>query len=898
MDVRLPYCPDCGAPLVAPPGTPGEARGPAGSAPPGSARPGSARPGSARPGSAPSECPRCRLPLTGPDAAEFLALVAELAELDARRGVLIDRRTTLLYALRSRRSSASAAAPASGGSPHGYGAPAGRPATWGAAGPRPGGAAPGARPFVPRPDASAPSVQTVLLVLGGLLITVAGLVFTLVNWGRLGIGGRAAVLAVLTALALAVPVPLRRRGLTATAETAAAVGFALVLLDSYAARAAGLAGLQRADAAAYWAAATALTGLAAGAYAWRTRSAALAFGSLALLQFTVPLTTAALGAAPAGRASAAIALAALDVAAALAAAPFARRAGRGPALGFTALSLAALWSWTGGALACRLAFTADGCAPALRACVPLAALALLGAATASRGRAFPAPARLTAAVAAGLALTATAAAAPHPALPAAWTPLALAVPAALLTALTPAAASRRSDASPGGADPLRTGLAASGALVVAGAFLAVVPAAARALGEPFLRSLPGAEHAGFPGGRQVTGVVPCVLLLAAAVAAFAAVRLRLTAAACGAAVVAVAGVALAPLAAGAPYSAVLAVASLPGLAAAAALRRPARDAVRAAQWSVLLAAAAVALTWSLPEDAAALTVWAGAAVVAAALAGTAPLAAAFAVAALAVEAGRAAVAAGLPLHQAAFAVLGVAVASVPAAALLKGTSAEGAATARGLAVETAGYAVGAVALLMAAGDARALSTAMAVAGAAALGASLRADRRRAALPTATALLAAASWIRLALAGVEAPEPYTVPIGAVALVLGLLRRRRDPAAGSWTAYGPGLALSLLPALAAAWADTGWPRPLLLGLAALAVTLVGARRRLRAPLLLGGAVLLGDALHELAPALTRTLALLPRWVLPAAAGLLLVVVGATYERRLADGRRLREALRRMD
>lgn len=96
-----------------------------------------------------------------------------------------------------------------------------------------------------------------------------------------------------------------------------------------------------------------------------------------------------------------------------------------------------------------------------------------------------------------------------------------------------------------------------------------------------------------------------------------------------------------------------------------------------------------------------------------------------------------------------------------------------------------------------------------------------------------------------------PEAYTLPVTVPALVVGLLRRRRDPQASSWTAYGPGLAATLVPSLLAAWGDPGWMRPLLLGAAALVVTLLGARRRLQAPLLLGGAVLAAVAVHELAP-----------------------------------------------
>jgi hypothetical protein len=62
-----------------------------------------------------------------------------------------------------------------------------------------------------------------------------------------------------------------------------------------------------------------------------------------------------------------------------------------------------------------------------------------------------------------------------------------------------------------------------------------------------------------------------------------------------------------------------------------------------------------------------------------------------------------------------------------------------------------------------------------------------------------------------------------------------------------------------------------------------------------LLTGGAVLLGDAGHELAPTVVQSLGLLPHWVPVAVAGALLVYVGATYERRLVAARRLRHTFR---
>lgn len=94
--------------------------------------------------------------------AEELALVdRELARLDVHRTQLLLRRDWLVRVLDAQR-----AAPVP---------------------PLPPAAAP--RPW-PAPEATPRSTQNVLLTLGGMLLTVAALVFTLVSWGTMGIGGR------------------------------------------------------------------------------------------------------------------------------------------------------------------------------------------------------------------------------------------------------------------------------------------------------------------------------------------------------------------------------------------------------------------------------------------------------------------------------------------------------------------------------------------------------------------------------------------------------------------------------------------------------------------------------------------------------------------------------------
>jgi hypothetical protein len=85
----------------------------------------------------------------------------------------------------------------------------------------------------PPRDLSGRSVQNLLLILGGIMVGIAAIVFTVVSWGRLGIGGRAGILLGLTALALAMPWVLVRRGLRATSEAAAAIGLVLIGLDFF-----------------------------------------------------------------------------------------------------------------------------------------------------------------------------------------------------------------------------------------------------------------------------------------------------------------------------------------------------------------------------------------------------------------------------------------------------------------------------------------------------------------------------------------------------------------------------------------------------------------------------------------------------------------------------------------
>jgi hypothetical protein len=133
----------------------------------------------------------------------------------------------------------------------------------------------------------------------------------------------------------------------------------------------------------------------------------------------------------------------------------------------------------------------------------------------------------------------------------------------------------------------------------------------------------------------------------------------------------------------------------------------------------------------------------------------------------------------------------------------------------------------------------------------------------------------------------------VPVGVAAAVVGVLVLRSRPEVSSWVSLGPALGAGFLPSCYAILADPVPLRRLLLGAAAVAVVIVGATQRWRAPVLVGGGAAILVAMREL----TLVWRLLDTWIPLTIAGLLLVALAATYERRRRDLARLRAAVGRM-
>jgi hypothetical protein len=732
-----------------------------------------------------------------PPAVELRLLDAELHQLDARRAQLLHRRAWLLTALQPARPAPVTPLPA---------AP-------------------------PRREATAPGVQNLLLLLGGLLLTLAATAFTLVSWGSMGIAGRALVLGAVTLAALGAPVALLRRGLRSTAESVAGIGLVLTVLDTYALHEVAFAD---GDGATFAAAAT--TVLAALWAAYGIGAAALPSGAAATRAVTrteldtapasppllLPLPAAlvvaqlplflwviAAGGGLHTITAAVLVTAVIDMVVAL---RVSAKAVRVVAIG-GAFAMGGWGVLTTGLISLDAA--GPGAAARAAALFTLAAAGAFGAAWL-----VPGPgSRKAAATTGGLLLVAALGGLLRVPLPFDWTVLGCLACGIGLLALVRGPLP----------EPVRHGLGRASAVVQAIALLWTLPVAVTALFGPV--AWVSRVWSGVPDDARAAAAVditwpayettaPLALVAVAAVLALTvrgAWRPRALSAAlsllCLTAMIAPAALQL-------PYVIGLLTQGLVILALLSLTHRTAT--ILALVTSLSLAAASLASEPATLAVLASLTaLFAGAA----RRGRLAPVSAAFSLGYATALA--CAVGASLdwqPQHTALLVLV------VPVtAALLAARLADPVTT---VVVEVSGAFAGVLAIGLAVTQPTMPATVLALCGVIVAGTAVRPERRKLGY-VAAALFVLAAWARLAAWDVGSPEAYTLPVTVPALFVGALRRRRDPSATSWTAYGPGLTVSLAPSLLAAWSDAHWTRPLLLGTAALAVTLLGARHRLRAP-----------------------------------------------------------------
>ncbi|CAN5391866.1 hypothetical protein BH11ACT5_BH11ACT5_20030 [soil metagenome] len=154
-----------------------------------------------------------------------------------------------------------------------------------------------------------------------------------------------------------------------------------------------------------------------------------------------------------------------------------------------------------------------------------------------------------------------------------------------------------------------------------------------------------------------------------------------------------------------------------------------------------------------------------------------------------------------------------------------------------------------------------------------------------------------AWIALSLAAavgiagsvVGAIDPFEWATGIIALallVVGAVILERYPDAGSWPWLAPGLLVLLVPSLLATFVDQPVWRLVSLGLACVAVILLGALRKLQAPLIIGAVVVLVHAIRTFSPQLVAVYQLTEWWVWAVVGGALIIFVAVTFERRVRD------------
>lgn len=146
------------------------------------------------------------------------------------------------------------------------------------------------------------------------------------------------------------------------------------------------------------------------------------------------------------------------------------------------------------------------------------------------------------------------------------------------------------------------------------------------------------------------------------------------------------------------------------------------------------------------------------------------------------------------------------------------------------------------------------------------------------------------WILMWVANVALPEAYTLPFAVLALLVGVLELRQRAEISSWVAYGPALVTAFAPTLAIVLVtESSMLRQVLLLLGAAAVLVFGSLRQQQAPVIVGATATAITAIHALFS--------LGPWLLLIPVGLLLLVLGASNERRRRAQERLQAALRGM-
>ena len=155
--------------------------------------------------------------------------------------------------------------------------------------------------------------------------------------------------------------------------------------------------------------------------------------------------------------------------------------------------------------------------------------------------------------------------------------------------------------------------------------------------------------------------------------------------------------------------------------------------------------------------------------------------------------------------------------------------------------------------------------------------------------TAWSVLALAALAAITVASSSVVDPFelvTVPVALALIGSGWLRLQDDPRARSWPWFGPGLVLLLVPSLLLDLTYNDLWRIVSLGVVAIIVIVIGSTRRLQAPFVIGAAVLLIHGVAQLWPWIALAYSVVPWFLWLGGGGILLIVLAARYEQRIAN------------
>jgi len=131
---------------------------------------------------------------------------------------------------------------------------------------------------------------------------------------------------------------------------------------------------------------------------------------------------------------------------------------------------------------------------------------------------------------------------------------------------------------------------------------------------------------------------------------------------------------------------------------------------------------------------------------------------------------------------------------------------------------------------------------------------------------------------------DAAEWVSVPIALSLLTAGALRLAREPGLRSAPALGGGLLVLFLPSLFETTTEGDVWRLVAVGVLAVAATVVGLMRRLQAPFVVGAVVAIVHGVATFEPQIRAVYQSTEWWVWAGAGGILIIVLGARYERSL--------------